>query len=663
MGDHFTQPFYSIDEKYMQFTTSAMVEKSSLHFPEMYGMEASKHGILPSILAVPLYIAGKWLGTLLFPGLDQYIILFFVFSLNAFVSSLVLVVFYSFSRYLGYPRKSAFYTTVILGTGTILFPYAKAFFSHPLFSLCLLLSLFEFIKYSREKKKKHLFYSSLWFGLLLLTRIDGIVLLVVFLFGLVITGFEDSERSLFRFAKRSVLFFAPILGFVCLHFVIEHLKFGSFSGVGYGNEAFSTHLAFGLYGLLFSSGRGFFIYSPPVILGFLFARRFRKKHSLTASMIVFMVLLRLFLFARWCQWHGGLSWGPRYLVHLVPLVMLFSNETIFRYKRFSPAIRILILVIILIGVGVQITGVLVGPAKFHENIYPLIRDDENELYFIPQLSAVAGHLDLIKEGKIDSFIVSFTDYLPLPLLLFLLVLLIGILIFCLKGLKKLLDLNLYDVIPWKPLSLYTRKERHILGVVLGGIILYAFLSLASAFNYIPRLTLITYKDGTEETRHDFERRVYIDNIGYLPSKAGQKDIELVKMKWQGYIYLPVEGDYFFYIKHRGQYVLSIDEKILSHERERTPQKTIPVKTRFAPGIYRFMAEYIPNDPNEQVFQIYATFPGFGFYKTILSDQYIFARFPSRFMWILYKVNQFKGFLFIFVLMGILLVLKRFPRKS
>jgi hypothetical protein len=100
----------------------------------------------------------------------------------------------------------------------------------------------------------------------------------------------------------------------------------SVGGEGAG-RAFGESLFFGLHGLFFSLGKSVFLYNPPLIIAALaipfvlrqgdvrFGRDWLWATLLTA-------VPPLLVYARLVFWSGDWAWGPRYLLYLVPLMLL-----------------------------------------------------------------------------------------------------------------------------------------------------------------------------------------------------------------------------------------------------------------------------------------------------------------------------------------------------
>jgi hypothetical protein len=90
-----------------------------------------------------------------------------------------------------------------------------------------------------------------------------------------------------------------------------------------GKRAFLQHDLFsGIAGLLFSPVRGLFIFSPFLLFLALIWRyplRDRSERALSLAIVV-GVSLQILLYAK-SDWRAGISWGPRYMTDLLPLLI------------------------------------------------------------------------------------------------------------------------------------------------------------------------------------------------------------------------------------------------------------------------------------------------------------------------------------------------------
>ena len=96
---------------------------------------------------------------------------------------------------------------------------------------------------------------------------------------------------------------------------------GGYGLIG-GAQFFQHDLLAGVGGLLVSPTRGLLLFSPFLIFLVLAGRQLpgtREERRLTQAMCA-AVAIQILLYAK-TDWRGGLSWGPRYMTDLLPLLM------------------------------------------------------------------------------------------------------------------------------------------------------------------------------------------------------------------------------------------------------------------------------------------------------------------------------------------------------
>jgi hypothetical protein len=90
-----------------------------------------------------------------------------------------------------------------------------------------------------------------------------------------------------------------------------------------GTGGWTTAVWTGLTGILLSPGRGLFIYSAVLLLSFLgLGLAWRRGGDLLLRYTSPGVILTILLYAKWENWWGGSSYGPRLLADLGPILAL-----------------------------------------------------------------------------------------------------------------------------------------------------------------------------------------------------------------------------------------------------------------------------------------------------------------------------------------------------
>jgi hypothetical protein len=125
-------------------------------------------------------------------------------------------------------------------------------------------------------------------------------------------------------------------------------------GVAIGGEFFTHTLLPGLAALLVSPGRGLFVFSPFLLfLPLLFRRSLEDRTTrLFTLCLAGGVLLHLVFYAR-TDWRGGNSYGPRYLLDFVPVLVWMLAPVVASLGRSARAV---FLALVLFSVGVELIG-------------------------------------------------------------------------------------------------------------------------------------------------------------------------------------------------------------------------------------------------------------------------------------------------------------------
>lgn len=262
---------------------------------------------------------------------------------------------------LGWSPFAGIAAALAYGLATLAWPYTQTFFSDPVAGWGLFAALYWLLAFEQEKHKHILLWAGLAWGLAYLSRSINLVTLPVYALALAAI-LQERRISTIRF-REWILFAAPILAAGLLSLWWNWLRFGNPLDSGYvESEAFNGDWLFGLVGLLVSPGRGILWYSPVLLLVPLGIGWFwrRARWLLLASAGV--ALLYWLLYSKWYMWHGGYSWGPRFLVPVLPFLMLISApawQWVFVEERWGRLGRWLATLLVLLSLSIQWLGMLI----------------------------------------------------------------------------------------------------------------------------------------------------------------------------------------------------------------------------------------------------------------------------------------------------------------
>ncbi len=399
-----TEPILITDGLAVLKTTESIVNKRTIAVEPNAGMiqfvigwdkqTYSFYDLGQPLLSIPFYWVGQKVARLIDPKNEGTITIWFVFSLlPKFATAMTGVIFYQICTSLFHNKATGIFLTVLWGAGTLAWPYAQFFFSESLITLFLLLACYFLIKAEKNFSEINLFLAGFSFGVAINIRVAIGIYLPAFIVYLFVKNSLISF-SLPNFGKQLLLFFSGIFPAICLLAWHNYIRFHSILHTGYVGQSFTTPLYIGVYGLLFSSGRSLFLYSPLTILGLIALPDFRRHVPAMYAFIITAFVSTVPFYAKWWTWHGGWSWGPRFLVPLIPFLLIPIGSRL-NSRKFIGATIILWFISILViipGIGVD----------FNQYIIDHIHGDyanENLLWFFPWESPIIGHWQYLLEGK------------------------------------------------------------------------------------------------------------------------------------------------------------------------------------------------------------------------------------------------------------------------
>jgi hypothetical protein len=160
-------------------------------------------------------------------------------------------------------------------------------------------------------------------------------------------------------------FFAPLAVFGFVIGAINWTRYGSPLTFGFSalqHTTFTTPIILGLYGLLISPGKGLVLYNPIAWAGFIgLAIMFRTRRK-EAILFALIVLAELLFFATYEFWTGGWNWGPRYIMPVLPLLVLAAGEWV--HVKPTRLRKTILIALCVIGFVLNLPAVLVDHSRY-----------------------------------------------------------------------------------------------------------------------------------------------------------------------------------------------------------------------------------------------------------------------------------------------------------
>jgi len=400
--------FYSWDCMSRFCVTESLVTRDAFDTPQIWGglfgfhrfgrdgEYYSKYGIFPSLLAVPLYWIALHIKRL---GLAQAVIL-----LNAFITAVTGSLILLYVKGLGYSRNASLLVGLIFGLCTTALVYSKYFFSEPILSLCLLATAYVLFRrksnFNKSKRSSgYALLAGLILGLAMATNLIALLAIPVFFF----YGFYRHTSKAAIHTRRyliDILFFGLSLGISLVAIgVYNYARFGSPLQSGYPSwEKFDTPLLIGLWGLLLSPEKGLVFYSPVLLLFPFSFFAFFKRNRAEAMLALALFIIYCVTYAQWHDWGGGVCWGPRFLVPLIPFLMITTAPTIEALlAQRSSLTTLAFLALCLLSAIVQILGAGVNSGDIDYRLTLIAQ----RLPFNPLRWRILGHAFLFRLQDLD----------------------------------------------------------------------------------------------------------------------------------------------------------------------------------------------------------------------------------------------------------------------
>jgi hypothetical protein len=323
--------------------------------------------LLLSALAVPFYYLGLVLtvSPIVTVGL----------LVNSLFISLTSVVIFCISVEVHRSKRIGFLLSLIFSVCSFVWPYNTTFWVQPLQGLTLALAALFIIKiqhYNRSflchytvlgNDRKRVYFgalASLFLGLSVFAHPTSLIFVPAFLI--------YSFFSVMRHKIKNSIIFVAILSLVLFSIgLVNYARFGSFTEFGYGYfSSLATHDGWrGLIGLLVSPGAGLLFYFPLAILLPLGAKYMYKENKGLFFLCGYIIVANwiyvgtLSFGSEPVAWSGGIAWGPRYLIPVLPFIMIILGNIFLHLNRKRAFLRITVIALCVAGFYVNLSGVLI----------------------------------------------------------------------------------------------------------------------------------------------------------------------------------------------------------------------------------------------------------------------------------------------------------------
>lgn len=263
------------------------------------------------------------------PHEETFTFLFF----GPLITSLSVGIVFLINRTYECSQKTSIAVAFLYGFTTISFAYSTTGFNIIEGTLMILLSFLFYRRFKKTNSSINLIFVAMSLGFGLTVRYDTAIFALVLSSFLIIEIMKKKQR-----VRNVVMFVIPIIFFVSIIVYVDVIRFGSPLGTatiakaptGPGN---TTPLHLGIFGLLFSPGAGIFIFAPILLTAFIsFVDLYRKDKFEVLPFIAYISVMLIF-FGSWTSWHGFVGWSARYMIPIIPFLLIPLGISIKKRKN------------------------------------------------------------------------------------------------------------------------------------------------------------------------------------------------------------------------------------------------------------------------------------------------------------------------------------------
>lgn len=258
---------------------------------------------------------------------DGIAILFTVIIINI----ISFIIIYKTLLLLKYSKKTIIFSLSVITISSYLLWYVflLPIFTHTSEVFIISLILYTYLKYLSTNINKYLILLSGAIGFSVLIRPILLPIGCFFLLSILSNNFKTrfTIKDLKIFMKKAVIIFISALPFVLIYLIYNYQSYSSFVTSGYNSARSESFVSeFNGINILFSPFRGWFTYSPIMLLATIgLALLYKKRRSLSIISLL-SILIIVCIYGFWPNWWGGGSFGSRFLLFSVPLCTLGLAE-------------------------------------------------------------------------------------------------------------------------------------------------------------------------------------------------------------------------------------------------------------------------------------------------------------------------------------------------
>lgn len=272
--------------------------------------------------------------------------------LSPLFGALTTVAFYAIGRTLSVPARPAAATALTALFASLLWPYSKSAYLEIVQTFFLTAGTLFLLRWAERRSSdgRNALAAGVSLGALLLLKVAFAVLVPVLVAYPLFRRFRELPGPALR--RSAAAFVVPPVLAALATLAFNAARFGNPFETGY-SEPWSLNVLAGIHFQLLSPQQGLFLYSPIVALSVLSVSAIPRERRAPVLWLLAVVLVHLALYGvhQLLRVNG---WGPRYLVPVVPLLLVPLFFLFERFGRMRRLARIGVVAVSAASVAVQL---------------------------------------------------------------------------------------------------------------------------------------------------------------------------------------------------------------------------------------------------------------------------------------------------------------------
>jgi 4-amino-4-deoxy-L-arabinose transferase-like glycosyltransferase len=360
------------------------------------GRYYSKYGLGQSLLGVPFYLMGAFVQdhysdrALLaaHPNPDANPLTFCVCLLGNISTVGAVVLLYLSCLKLGFDEAASAVAALAFGTCTFAWFYARTFMTEPTSTFFLLLAFYGLLRREEMQGYAWLCISGIGLGSAILVRLQNAIVIPAFALWLIFALRVWQKRTLMASVSAAALWSLPVLCSFGVIATYDYVRFGHVGDTGLGaplKAILTSPFYVGLYGFLLSPGKSIFWYAPILLVAVYGWKSLWIKCPRITGLVALFVATYLLFYSHIIWWPGGGTWGPRFMVQIIPFLMIGLAALINQGLRLVG--RIAVAATMALSLFIQIVSVLVSYIPY-EALMDRTPETYERLLWVPTYSPI-----------------------------------------------------------------------------------------------------------------------------------------------------------------------------------------------------------------------------------------------------------------------------------